>query len=267
VATDVNGNGKVDLICANSGDNTLSVLTNNGTGGFVLATTLSVGSRPWSVVAAAVNGDGKEDLICANSADTTLSVLTNSTPFLPTCTPPPSGLVSWWPGEGNANDIWSTNNGTLVNNMSFAPGEVGQAFSFNGSGYVSIPDSPSLDAFVSSITVEAWIQVSQWPGSGDHTAIVTKGDSSWRLQRYGSASTLEFAIGGLSPVNVPGTRNVNDGQWHHVAGVYDGTELCHLRGWHTGCLHPGHRDHCSEQLSGMHWRKRSNDRAHLEWID
>ena len=25
-----------------------------------------------------------------------------------TCTPPPSGLVSWWPGDGNADDIAGT---------------------------------------------------------------------------------------------------------------------------------------------------------------
>jgi FG-GAP-like repeat len=86
VAADVNGDGKLDLISANSGDgtgNTLSVLTNNRGGGFTLASSPIVGESPWSVVAADVNGDGKVDLICANAAilskgvDGTLSVLTN----------------------------------------------------------------------------------------------------------------------------------------------------------------------------------------------
>jgi len=27
----------------------------------------------------------------------------------PVCVPPPSGLVSWWPGDGNANDIINSN--------------------------------------------------------------------------------------------------------------------------------------------------------------
>jgi FG-GAP-like repeat len=103
VATDVNEDGKVDLICANSSTNTLTVLTNDGSGGFVLALTLTVGNAPNSVCAADVNGDGKLDLICANSGDSTLTVFTNATIFsLPTSTPPltitPSGLgmqVSW----------------------------------------------------------------------------------------------------------------------------------------------------------------------------
>ena len=134
------------------------------------------------------------------------------------------GLVSWWPGEGNANDIAGTNNGTLMNGVGFVAGEVGQAFSFDGTSYVSIPDSPSLDGFTNRITIEAWIKVNQFP-SGDWTAIVTKGDSSWRLHRYGSTSTIALSVGGLSNGNLAGTRSVNDGQWHHVAGVYDGINL------------------------------------------
>ena len=69
----------MDLISANAGDNTLTVLTNNGSGGFGSNATLNVGSYPYCVVAADVNGDGKLDLISANStALGTLTVLTNN---------------------------------------------------------------------------------------------------------------------------------------------------------------------------------------------
>jgi hypothetical protein len=81
-AADVNGDGKADLISANYGPsgtgNTLTILTNNGTGGFALATSPVVGNGPLAVVAADVNGDGKADLIAADAAAYTLSVLTNN---------------------------------------------------------------------------------------------------------------------------------------------------------------------------------------------
>ena len=75
---DVNGDGQPDLISANSNDGTLTVLTNNGNGGFGLNATLTVGSAPSSVIAVDVNSDGKPDLISANANDGTLTVLTNN---------------------------------------------------------------------------------------------------------------------------------------------------------------------------------------------
>src|SRR5258706_4514474 len=55
------------------------------------------------------------------------------------CNYPPSGLVSWWPGEGTADDAFGGNPGGLVNGVTFTPGKVGQAFNFNGvSDYVRL---------------------------------------------------------------------------------------------------------------------------------
>src|SRR5258708_6766750 len=62
------------------------------------------------------------------------------------CVSVPSGLVGWWPGEGNTDDIQAGDNGTLQGGATFAPGEVGQAFSLNGTNaYVQAPDSSALD--------------------------------------------------------------------------------------------------------------------------
>jgi hypothetical protein len=41
-------------------------------------------------------------------------------------------LIDWWQGEGNATDTVGGHNGILMNGVSFVPGEVGQAFSFDG---------------------------------------------------------------------------------------------------------------------------------------
>ncbi len=35
------------------------------------------------------------------------------------CVEPPPGLVSWWPGDGNADDIQNGNDGTLMDGAGF----------------------------------------------------------------------------------------------------------------------------------------------------
>ncbi len=75
-----------------------------------------------------------------------------------TCDPVADGVISWWPGEGNVNDIYGTNNGTLQGGATAdTPGVVGTAFLFDGTnGYVSIPDAPALHP--TNLTIEAWFR-------------------------------------------------------------------------------------------------------------
>ena len=74
-SADVNGDGKADLIAANNGDNTVSVLLGNGDGTFAPQATFAVGGNPVSVTSTDVNGDGKADLIVANQGSNNISVL------------------------------------------------------------------------------------------------------------------------------------------------------------------------------------------------
>ncbi len=89
------------------------------------------------------------------------------------CAPPPSGIISWWQAEGNARDLAGTNNGVLVSGATFAPGKVGQAFSFDGvRSHVQVPDNPNL-RFTDAMTMEAWL----YPTSlGVHHEVISKWD-------------------------------------------------------------------------------------------
>src|ERR1019366_890758 len=81
---DLNGDGLPDLIVANEGSATVSVLLNTTAPGattpsFATQQTFATGSGPYSVTTADLNGDGKPDLIVANVGDNTVSVLLNTT--------------------------------------------------------------------------------------------------------------------------------------------------------------------------------------------
>lgn len=72
---DVNGDGRIDLICANQGSSSISIVTNGSNGRFVLAATAPVGVGASCVVAADLNGDGTSEFITANQGDNTLSII------------------------------------------------------------------------------------------------------------------------------------------------------------------------------------------------
>src|SRR5262249_10052497 len=72
---------------------------------------------------------------------------------------PAAGLVAYWRFDDGAGTDSSGNNlnGTLVNNPSCTSGKIGNALSFNGSNYVSVPASAALGNLTNNFTVTAWI--------------------------------------------------------------------------------------------------------------
>jgi hypothetical protein len=73
--TDVNADGKLDVVTANSDNGTLSVLLGDGNGHLLPPTDYNAGGYPVSVAVGDVNGDGKIDLVTANGSGNNVSVL------------------------------------------------------------------------------------------------------------------------------------------------------------------------------------------------
>ena len=78
VIADINADGKKDLIVANAGSNTVSVLRGNGDGTFGAKTDYLTGNGPASVAVADLNNDGRPDIVTANGGTNSISVLLNA---------------------------------------------------------------------------------------------------------------------------------------------------------------------------------------------
>ena len=73
---DFNGDAQPDLaVGGGNSANNVSVLLNNGSGGFLAAVNYAAGIQPRSVAVGDFNGDGKPDLAVANSGSANVSVL------------------------------------------------------------------------------------------------------------------------------------------------------------------------------------------------
>lgn len=143
------------------------------------------------------------------------------------------GLVGWWPGEGNENDIAGGHNGTSYNGVTFAPGEVGQAFSFDGiDDNVRIPFNPIFNSH-NALTLEAWVFPVAFPSST--VTFFGKWDSVDGLDQRSYAFNVDAGGTVTFYINTDGSHenfqtitssnNVPLNTWSHVAGVYDGSTM------------------------------------------
>jgi hypothetical protein len=167
---------------------------------------------------------------------------------------PPKGLVSWYQADRNAKDSQGHNNGTLHGGVSYAAGDPGEAFSFDGStGYVSVGDPSALRSDGRDFTIAArvWFASNVSPsgspsqpchadgGPGCDMSIVTKmagvaqgstpNSNGWRLVKQSDNHVwFCFGAGGNgclsgSTTTAISTTAVVPHRWYEIVGVYSQT--------------------------------------------
>ena len=136
------------------------------------------------------------------------------------CVTPPSGIVAWWPANGNANDIIGGNNGVLMGGATYAGGRVAQAYSLNGvNGYVQVPDSPSWAFGTTDFSIELWANFVNASGSEALVAYDHGGGLQNKWIFWLNGGILQFHINGSV-----GTANIGSAsftpilnEWYHLA--------------------------------------------------
>jgi hypothetical protein len=143
----------------------------------------------------------------------------------------PTGLVGWWTGDGSnpttAPDIAGSNPGTLVNGAAHAPGQVGNAFSFNGANqWVIIPTGASIPVGNAPYTLMAWIK----PTAASNGGIIGYGNygaanqtNAFRLLDDGTGHLNFRHYWWANDLDAFTTIPADSGAWHLAAAEFDGT--------------------------------------------
>jgi RHS repeat-associated protein len=142
--------------------------------------------------------------------------------------PTDTTLVSYWPAQGNANDVVSGNNGTLEGSTTYGPGVNGQAFAFQDEGDGVLIGNPS-DLQLQTFTIGAWIK------RASTSAVTYSSSPAWH-----DACIFCFGYGGygfgisadsnlfLSQIGIGGIDSsfyITDTAWHFVTVSVSGSSV------------------------------------------
>ena len=148
---------------------------------------------------------------------------------------PEDVIAMWLLDEENgavATDATGNGNvGQLVGNPKWVSGKFGPALEFDGDDRVDCGDIDAVDGFA-SLTALAWCR---WDGGVDGLTsparVVSKQDPNkgdkgpFSLGSGWNAHKLTLWINFGQWAGVHSVTHIDDGEWHHVAGTYDGNSL------------------------------------------
>ncbi|MDH3728302.1 MAG: hypothetical protein OER77_12295, partial [Myxococcales bacterium] len=123
--------------------------------------------------------------------------------------------------SGNGHDGACSVGGTCPT-FTTVDGQPAGSYDFTGNGnYIELPNESAFD-FTTQFSVSLWMRSANPPNAW--AQLVGKGDSAWAIERRSSTNNVSFTTFAPGPDSMAGSTNVFDGQWHHIAVVYDGSQ-------------------------------------------
>ncbi|MCG8462071.1 MAG: LamG domain-containing protein, partial [Holophagales bacterium] len=126
-------------------------------------------------------------------------------------------------GTSAADSSGLGNHGTVTGGAAWTSGQVAGALSFDGvDDGMTVAHTPGLGA-LSAVSITAWIRVDPADG-GAWQSIVDKRDGNLDGYDLYLASSDQLFMR-VNDQTLQGVAALDDGLWHHVAGVYDGSTI------------------------------------------
>ncbi|MCI0747126.1 MAG: immunoglobulin domain-containing protein, partial [Verrucomicrobia subdivision 3 bacterium] len=221
----VSFNGRI-FFRADDGVHGNELWTSDGTeaGTFLLADIIEgpVGSDPQNFKVS-----GGRLFFTANRLDTGIELFAVFREDL--CDAPP-GLVSWWPMDGDVQDVADMNQPSATNGLSFVPGMVGSGLTLAAGGYVEIPHSANLAN--QRFTFAAWVRPDGIGPDDDVLGSVVVAKARDGNFYYGLSwnSSGQFVFGpgpwtGSASSVIISSSTFPAGSFYFVATTYDGTNF------------------------------------------
>ena len=142
----------------------------------------------------------------------------------------PEGMISYWKfDEGNgtiANDYVGNNHGILIDGPQWTTGKVGGAINFDGiDDYINCGTNFGLISASQKLTVELWLNTQEIRQRKQIVSQTPYLQGPWSLGIPSfdeGTGVLALFIRDANPYRYTGSIVINDGNWHHVVGTWDG---------------------------------------------
>jgi hypothetical protein len=134
-----------------------------------------------------------------------------------------TSLYAVYNGENNTNDSFGTNNGTAIGSVTYGTGKMGNAFQFNGSSFVKLPENSIR--FTNSFSVSFWLRTTANQTTTERGLIA---DYYWSSVSWGYYISLRHDSNKIrlfwrngSTFNSLESSVISLNQWNHVCVVWD----------------------------------------------